>query len=491
MKKIVLAILACLALPMYGQRVLTLDSCRAMALRNNKHLLATRENKEVAYNTRKAMRTNYLPKVDAFGSYQYTSKEISLLNNSQKAALSSLGTSSTAEVSNLLTSLVQNGAISQELAQQLSGVLSQVSEPLASVGNSIGQKIRDAFKTDTKNFWTGTVMVRQPVYMGGAIIAANKMADIGEEMAANNEDLIAQSTLFSIDQTYWTTVSLRQKRNLAYSYRDLVKKLDDDVKKMIREGVATKSDGLRVDVKVNEADMQIVQVEDGLVLSKMLLCQLCGLPLDEEITLADENKNTLDATVMDLGPVNDSTYTERPEVRLLQNAIDMSEQNTKLTLSQYLPHVMLTGGYMVSNPNVFNGFRRNFSGMWNVGVTLTIPVWTWMESKYKMRASKAMTTIARLDLADAQEKIRLQTTQSRFKIKEAFKRLNMANSNLESAEENLRCANIGFKEGVMDVTDVMTAQTAWQKAQSDKIDAEVDVKLAQVDLQKALGTLRQ
>jgi outer membrane protein TolC len=108
-----------------------------------------------------------------------------------------------------------------------------------------------------------------------------------------------------------------------------------------------------------------------------------------------------------------------------------------------------------------------------------------------MRASKAMTTIARLDLADAQEKIRLQTTQSRFKIKEAFKRLNMANSNLESAEENLRCANIGFKEGVMDVTDVMTAQTAWQKAQSDKIDAEVDVKLAQVDLQKALGTLRQ
>ncbi|MFW5544401.1 MAG: TolC family protein, partial [Prevotella sp.] len=327
-------------------------------------------------------------------------------------------------------------------------------------------------------------------YIGGAIIAANKMADIGEKMAANNEDLVTQNTLYSIDQTYWTTVSLRQKEKLAYSYRDLVKKLDDDVKKMIAQGVATKADGLRVDVKVNEAEMQIVQVEDGLVLAKMLLCQLCGLPLEEDIMLADENKNTLDTDAYGVLAPQDSTYDERPEVRLFQNAVEMSEQNTKLVLAQYLPHVLLTGGYMISNPNLWDGFNRRFSGVWNVGVTLTVPVWNWMESKYKIRGSKATTTISRLNLADLEEKIHLQATQARFKIKEAYKRLNMAKSNLNSADENLRCANVGFKEGVMDVTDVMAAQTAWQKAQSDKIDAEVDVKLSQVELQKALGRLR-
>lgn len=490
MRKIVLAVLACLALPVSAQRTLTLDSCRALALRNNKQLIATRQNKEVAYNARKAMRTNYLPKVDALGSYQYTSKEISLLNNKTKQTLSTLGTSSMTSVSNLLTNLVQSGAVSQELAQQLSGLLSNTGSALEQGGNAIGQKIRDAFKTDTKNIWAGSVMVRQPFYMGGAIIAANKMADIGESMAANNEDLVTQNTLYSIDRTYWTTVSLKQKKKLAYSYRDLVKKLDDDVNKMIGQGVATKADGLRVDVKVNEADMQIVQVEDGLVLSKMLLCQLCGLPLEEDIVLADEDKNTLDTEGLAIGSVQDSTYSERPEVRLLQNAVDMSEQNTKLTLAQYLPHVLLTGGYMISNPNLWDGFNRKFSGVWNVGVTLTFLVWNWMESKYKLRGSKAMTTIARLDLADLQEKIHLQATQAQFKINEAYKRLNMANSNLNSADENLRCANIGFKEGVMDVTDVMAAQTAWQQAQSDKIDAEVDVKLSQVELQKALGRLK-
>jgi len=66
----------------------------------------------------------------------------------------------------------------------------------------------------------------------------------------------------------------------------------------------------------------------------------------------------------------------------------------------------------------------------------------------------------------------------------------MAIKNVENAEENLRCANLGFKEGVIPTTDVMAAQTAWVQAQSQKIDAEVDVKMSQVNLKKALGVLQ-
>jgi len=118
-----------------------------------------------------------------------------------------------------------------------------------------------------------------------------------------------------------------------------------------------------------------------------------------------------------------------------------------------------------------------------------VPVWNWFEGSYKVRASKLVTNMAEMELSDAREKIDLQVAQSRFKVKEAQKRLAMANKNITSAEENLRCANVGFKEGVMETTDVMAAQTAWQQAQSQQIDAEVEVKLAQVNLQKALGVL--
>ncbi len=480
-------------LPASAQRVLTLDSCRAMALRNNKQLNAARLQKDVTYNARKSARTQYLPKLDAVGGYQYYSKEISLLNNSQKGALSNLGTNALTNVGSsleqMLTGLVQQGAMTPQSAQQLGQLFQLVNGPIAQKGNEIGTLIKDAFRTNTHNIWGGAVMVRQPVFMGGAIIAANRIADINEQLADNSIDLTRQSTLYNIDQAYWTVVSLRQKKQLAESYRNLVKKLDDDVKKMIKEGVATRAEGLKVDVKVNQADMQITQVDNGLSLAKMLLCQLCGLGPDDNVTLADENRESLPLIYSVPTSNNDSIMNDRPELRMLQNTVDISKQNTKLVRAAFLPHVALTGGYLISNPNVFNGFERKFSGVWNVGVTVQVPVWNWFEGTYKVRASKAATGIAMMELSDAREKVQLQVTQSRYKLNEAQKRLAMARKNIKSAEENLRCANIGFKEGVMETTDVMAAQTAWQEAQSQKIDAEVEVKLAQVGLNKALGIL--
>lgn len=494
MRKLVTLILACCAcLPTMAQRRLSLDSCRAMAIRNNKQLNAARLQVDVTENTRRAARTNYLPKVDAMGAYEFTSKEVSILSKDQRNTLNNLGSLGVSGLSDhatsSITALVQQGLITPQAAQQMGQLLGQFTGPIAEAGNSLGRQITDAFRTNTRNLWAGSVMLRQPLYLGGAITAENKIAEQANLLAQNNLDFRTQSTLYDIDQAYWQVVSLKEKQRLAYSYRDLVKKLSSDVRKMIDQGVATRADGLRVDVKVNEADMQITQVDDGVVLSKMLLCQLIGLPLNEQITLEDEDKQTLNTIEENVTYQPDSTVSSRPEIRMLENTVEMARQNTKLVRSAFLPHLAMTGGYMISNPNVFNGFERKFSGVWNVGVLFQMPLWNWGEGKYKVRAAKSAANIAQMELNDTREKIQLQIQQSRFKLDEAYKRLTMARNNIASAEENLRCANIGFKEGVMETTDVMAAQTAWNQAQSQLIDAEVDVKLAQVNLKKALGIL--
>ncbi len=481
-------------------QVLSLDSCRAMALRNNKQINASRLKKDVAMNLRKSARTKYLPKVDVMGGYEWFSREISLLNDGQKTAFSNVGSTLvggiSSSASDMMTELVGKGFLTPEQAQKIGAIINEKGSTIQQQGNALGQSVVDAFRTDTRNIWAGSVMLRQPIYMGGAILAANKIADIGEQIADNDLDMKTQATLYSIDQAYWLAVSLKQKHKLATSYRDLVKKLDTDVHKMIKQGVATKADGLKVDVKVNEAEMQMTQAEDGLALSKMLLCQLCGIPMNQEITLADEDKETLTLsgasvdTEQQRVAASDSAMNTRPELRMLENAVEISKQATNLVRAVYLPHVALTGGYTISNPNVFNGFQKKFTGVWNIGILVQMPVWTWFDNAYKVRASKAATHIAQMNLDDTREKIHLQVAQSQFKVKEAQKKLNMAMKNIASAEENLRCANLGFKEGVMEVTDVMAAQTAWQQAQSQKIDAEIDVKLTQVGLNKALGILQ-
>ena len=268
-------------LPAGAQRVLSLDSCRQMALRNNKQMGVAKVKQDVAANLRKSARTKYLPHVSALGTYMYTSEPISILSETQKTEFSSLGTT-------LGTGLTQSLADLMAKMPSLAAVMNRVGPGLETMLNGLGQKIVDAFDTDTRNMFAGTVMFTQPVFMGGSIIAMNKMADINEQLAANSMDARRQATIYKLDQAYWQVVSLYHKQKLAESYLDLVKKLDTDVYKMIEEGVATKSDGLSVDVKVNEAEMTLTKVNDGLVLSRMLLNQLWGLPLDEQVTLADE-----------------------------------------------------------------------------------------------------------------------------------------------------------------------------------------------------------
>lgn len=457
-----------------AQEVLSLDSCRSMALNNNRQMGVAKVRRDMARNIRKSARTKYLPQVNATGAYLYSSKQVSILNDDQKSALGNMGT----------------------VAGQ---VLSQLGLPgtdvLAGMLNEVGNGIVDAFHTDTRNKFGASVMLTQPIFMGGSIIAMNKMADLGEDMAANQADATTQATLYSIDNAYWTVVSLKHKKRLAESYLNLVKKLDGDVGKMIREGVATRADGLKVNVKVNEAEMTLTQVEDGLALAKMLLCQLCGIDINKDITLADEDNDQLatvvEAMAADIDSQRGAATENRPELRMLQNVVDISKQAVNVAKAGHLPKVMLTGGYTVMNPNVYNGFQRSFSGVWNVGVMVTVPVWNWNDVTYKVRAAKNQASIASLELGDVREKVDLQVSQCNFKVNEAAKKLRLATASTERAEENLRCANLGFSEGVMQSTDVMAAQTAWLQAQTQKIDAEIDVKLSQVNLQKALGTLHE
>jgi outer membrane protein TolC len=237
--------------------------------------------------------------------------------------------------------------------------------------------------------------------------------------------------------------------------------------------------------------MAVMKVNDGLTLSKMLLCQLCGLPVDEQVTLADEEKEEL-VVESEASPAvqPDLMLSNRPELKMLQNVVDISHQTTNLLKAGNLPQVMLVGGYSVSNPNVYNGFQRKFSGAWNVAVLMRIPIWNWGDVAYKVRAAKGAATIATLELEEAREKMELQLSQSNFRVNEADKKLELAKASRQKAEENLRTANLGFQEGVISSTTVMEAQTAWLQAQSQYIDAEIDVQLSRVNLQKSLGTLR-
>lgn len=484
MKKVfLLTILLSLTFIGKAQNFLSLDSCRALALANNKDLLISNEKINAAHYQRKAAFTNYLPNFSATGAYMRNQKEFSLLNNDQKAALSGLGTNLAGPIQQVATGIIATHPDLEPLISSLSGKLLPA---LDQAGNSLV----DALRTDTRNVYAGAITLTQPLYMGGKIRAYNKITKYAEELAQEQHHGGMQEVIMSTDQAYWQVISLVNKKKLAEGYLKLLQQLDGDVEKMINEGVATKADGLSVRVKVNEAEMTLTKVEDGLSLARMLLCQLCGIDLSSPITLADENMEDIPLLTTDPHFDLSTAYENRPEIRSLKLATQIYKQKVNVTRAEHLPSIALMGNYMVTNPSVFNSFENKFKGMWNVGVMVQIPIWHWGEGIYKTRAAKAEARIAQYQLQDAREKIELQVNQAAFKVKEAGKKLVMSSKNMEKAEENLRYATLGFKEGVIATSNVLEAQTAWLSAHSEKIDAQIDVKLTEIYLKKSLGTLK-
>ena len=453
----------------------SLDSCRNMALSNNKAMQIAKERIKAAEYQKKEAFSAYLPGFDFTGTYMYNQKELSLLSGDQMLPTMSFNPAT--------------GTYGYNIVTQPDGT------PLTTpdgqpVPSQVALIPKSALTYDIHNVFAGAVTLTQPLFMGGKIIAMNKMADYARELSGKMYDNAAKEVIYTVDAAYWQVVSLGEKKKLADSYIALLDTLQRNVKAMIAEGVATKADLLNVDVKLNQANIDLTKVENGLSLSRMALAQICGMPLDSNMQLADEFTETKDfkTIVADGYDIND-VYENRPDLQSLQLAVKLYEQKQNVARAEMLPNVALIGAYSFSNPNVFNGFDKSFKGMFSVGATVSIPLWHWGGRYSKLRAAKSETLIKQLELDEAKEKVELQVSQAVFKTKESLKTLQMTENNLAKADENLRQAQLGYREGMNSIDNVMEAQTAWLKANSEHIDAGIDVQMCNVYLSKVLGTL--
>ena len=441
---------------MHAQRMLTLEECRNLAIQNNKELQISGEKIKMADNEKKAAFTKYFPQLSANGAYMWNQKDINLLDM---------------------------GALSSSLSSSLGG-LAQL--PMI---QHLMSGVNDMQHLDVQNIWVGNVSLVQPVFMGGKIVNYNQITKFAKQLAESMNNLQLQDLIYKTDETYWQVISLVNKKKLADAYVDLLRKMDSDVTAMMYEGVATEADGLSVKVKLNEAEMAQTKVENGLALTRMLLAQICGLSLEEDLSLADEKLDNFPVETTQASADLNEAFMNRNELRSLDLATKIYKRKERIALAEMLPNVALAANYFVTNPNVFNGFKNDFAGMFNVGVMVKVPLSGWWEGTYRRNSAKAETRIKTLEWQDAREKIELQVNQSVYKVNEAGKKLIASSRNMENAEENLRRANFGFEEGVIPALNLMEAQTAWVSARSSLIDAQIEVKLTEVYLSKALGKL--
>lgn len=458
----------------FGQGPMSLEDCRRLAIENNKKLKMADEQIKSARAKKEEAFTKYLPGIDAMGTYMRNQKEINLLSEDAHLPVGTIGA---------------DGGWTLRADQVMTGA---DGNPVLVNGKPVPKDYallpKEAMTVDDRNMAVVQVGLTQPIYMGGKIRAYNQLAGLSEKLAQSGREQELQGVIQETDEAYWQIVSLVNRRKLAVKYVETLKKFDHDIEVMYQTGMSTKADMLSVRVKLNQAEMTLLRVDDGLSLSRMSLNQICGLPVDTVFILEEELLNALPAIEPQFLKI-DQVYSNRPEIHSLSLATDIYRKKEKIARAEYLPSVAFMANYFAMTPSFFDGISTKFDGMWSVGIGVKAPLFHWGASRKSVRSAKAETRLVNLKLEETREKIGLQVNQAQFKIKEAGRKVEMAEKNREKSDENLKYANLGFQEGTIPVSNVLEAQTAWLSAEADLIDARIEMKLCEVYLQRAYGIL--
>ena len=448
-KKLTFITLVLCALITNAQELLTLDQCRQLALDNNKRMAAANKQTQAAHYTMQSYKGNFFPNFTASGTGLYSSA---------------------------------NGSFSLPGGNLPTLIPDANGQPIPNGGFAYFPGIDLNYKVRT--VWMGGVQVEQPIFMGGKILAAYKMARLGKQMAQLNENLTATEVILETDQAYALMIKAQEMNKVAESYHTVLQELMKNVQSAYKHGLKSKNDVLKVQVKLNESELSIRKAENALRLANMNLCHLIGKPLTETLQISDDFPVIEQAFETQINDI-----TARPEYSLLNKQVDMAKQQVKLSRSELLPQVGIRGSYdyihglKVNEQTLFD--KGNFSVMLNV----TIPLFHFGERINKVRASKAQLEQVRMEQADLNEKMYLELTQAANNLDEAKIQTALADRSLEQADENRRISKGEYEAGLEPLSDHLEAQALWQQAYETKVDAHFQLYLSYVKYLKAAGIL--
>lgn len=470
----------------HAQTPISLEECRIKAIEHNQQIQSAAKQADAAKALSKAALTNFLPNFSINGIYTHLNKDFKLTNDD--LFLPVVPYSALTPEGKLNPTAFQDPAIASSMLA-FDPVTHQVLRDAS--GNPIFRQY--AWLPASKailsypDIWVVNAGLVQPIFMGGKILETWKIATINHKIAKNAVNYQTSDVLYNAEYYYWSAVSVREKVKLAGQYYTLLEQLHNDVVNYFQEGIITQTDLLKVEVKLEDAELQLLKAQNGEKLAIMALCRIIGMPLNSQLQPVD----SLEISYSYFSPDSlvSVAKTYRPELLMLKDGVDLARHNTLLMRSRFLPNLAFTANSIWLNPDPFNGMQKQFGNDINVGIAFNIPLFHWGERFQTLKAAHLQEEAAQLKYQEASSLVELEINQAWLTWKEAIKKAAIAGKTLKQAQENLRLCNDKFHEGILKVSDVLEAQTLYQQAWSEKIEAETELRFCELKLRKATGEL--
>jgi outer membrane protein TolC len=444
-----------------AQITVTLEQCRELAATHNLQNHIAAKNKEKSAYIKNVYRANYFPKISGAANYLYTNTH--------------------------LDKTIRGNYLPTFVPDPATGELKPNILTLDPSGNPIFKEY--AWFPDMNlslklsGTWMAGLRLEQPIYLGGKIVAADRMAKTGDEIASLNQQYTAATVIVKTDEAYWTCIQMVELHKLARSYKSMLDELLKNVSDAHAAGLKHKNDVLKVQVKVNEAELQLLRAENALRLSKKNLCHITGLTSDGDISFPA----TFDEYIVDL-PYSDE-FSSRPEYAILDRQIQLKQQQIKLTRSDFLPQagILVNYGYI-------NGLKLNDEKLFNraslsIIATVSIPIFQWGEGRNKIRAAETDLAIARLERDNVGALMQLEITGAIDKCKESQVEVRLMRRSMQQAEENMNLSKSQYEAGMETLSNYLESQTVWQRSYVEHINAIARQQLNRTYYHKAAGML--
>lgn len=350
-------------------------------------------------------------------------------------------------------------------------------------------------KLQMRGAYVAGLQLIQPIYTGGKISAGKKLAAIGHDVAGEQLRMSRADVIANASDAYWTYIAVGSKVKMLEHYVVMMDSLMNQITTAVEAGMTTNNELLRINSKRSTLQYQLQKANSGLSLCRMALCNWIGADETTMILTVDSLPEcTLPESLV-------SDVTNRPELRLLQYQVQAAEQQIRMARADYLPTVALSLGYnyygnikMKGIADVGGGVMVPFSqemrdGMGMGLLSVKIPLWSWGEGNRKVKKSRLALENAQLDLDEKRRLLTLEATQATSNVVDGLTMVQTAQLSLQENNENLRVMQNRYNEGMATLSDLLEAQSQWQEAHSNNIEAITQHQINLTAWRKATGQL--
>ncbi len=335
--------------------------------------------------------------------------------------------------------------------------------------------------------WNAQAALAQPLFAGFRLLGNIEM---NEQLSnATNEEYNKDKSelVFNIKNAYWSLYKAAQFKKVMDETVEQVKAHVKDAKNLEKAGMLTKNDILKLEVQLLNVMYQQIEAENAVKLAMAALNSTIGISLSTEITVASSARLT-EASYDEVEKLITQAATNRAEVKAAEARVKASEAGITLAKSSWYPQVSLYGNYYYSKPNQrIMPVQNKFDATWDAGVNFSMNVWDWMTTAHQTDQAEAQAAQAKDGLGMIKDGITLEVTQNYLNMKQAYRKVTLAELTVKQAEENMRVTSGKFKNGLAASSDVIDAETALITAKINLSTSTVDCELVKAKLDKSIG----